>query len=56
LVLEVYPATSVFPPEERYGLQAQIRRVAVGVAATLVDLLTVAARLGFPAAPAGADA
>lgn len=37
LALEVYRTTAGFPPEERYGLQAQLRRAAVRVASTLVE-------------------
>ena len=37
LVLEIYRATAVFPSEERYGLQSQLRRAAVRVVSTLVE-------------------
>ena len=37
LIIEIYKETKALPPEERYGLQSQIRRGAVSIAANLVE-------------------
>jgi four helix bundle protein len=37
LVIAIYQATNNFPPEERYGLQSQMRRAAVSTVTNIVE-------------------
>jgi four helix bundle protein len=37
LLLEVYKITKAFPPEERYGIQAQLRRAVLSTATNIVE-------------------
>jgi four helix bundle protein len=37
MAIRVYQVTNAFPPSERYGLQAQIRRAAISVSTNIVE-------------------
>jgi four helix bundle protein len=37
LIIDIYRATTTFPTEERYGLQAQMRRASLSAACNIVE-------------------
>ena len=37
LIVDVYQTTSAFPPSERFGLTAQVRRAAVSIASNIAE-------------------
>ena len=37
LIIDVYRATKAFPTEERYGMQAQLRRASLSAASNIVE-------------------
>lgn len=37
LTIEIYRITAVFPPEERFGLSAQLRRAAVSIESNIAE-------------------